>query len=149
MRAFVLLTFLFSFSLTSGCCTRPKRTEPQHPGMVEGWNNVHDPDTGVHRLGRFVLQKGESTSNGKIKIEVIGFIPPAECESDAGSPGYKAYVVLRFTSVEDSRILLEDRFSDHSNSNTYGTLEIATVSIYNLNLKEGWVHFELRGVWNK
>lgn len=143
-----LLVCLLPLAFFGACCTPNQRTEPQYPDHVTGWIDTVDDAAGVRRLGSFVLRKGESVNNGNVKVELVNIIPPDACESDAGVPRYYPRAVIQFVRVKDSAVLLKDRYVERS-GNAIDVLDIGALSIYRINVKDGWVHFGLIGYLEK
>src|SRR5215510_7637651 len=53
--------------LSSSCCSDMRQlNEPERPSKVRGWDELRDGNTVIK--GIFLLNKGESTDNGKIGI---------------------------------------------------------------------------------
>ena len=148
MRICSALALLLSLPFLAGCCQPKERTEPQHPGQVSGWKDDYDSDSRVHTLGEFVLRKGEATDNGKVRIKIVDVIPPDPC-AHGGSWNNSARAVFQFTKVEDGKVLREEEFIDSGTNSTTGTFQIATTFVIGINIKEGWVHFQLRGVYDR
>jgi hypothetical protein len=117
--------------------------EPERPSKVRGWEE--------HRIGTvtydgdFVLDKGESTDNGKIGIRLIETYP-GKCGLFKEREYPKAK--LQFYRVSDQVILCESIFD----RGTMGLeppicgadLEWSVIGITDINSKENWIVFDLR-----
>jgi hypothetical protein len=135
---------------TNGCCLKESRVEPAYPQSVSEWKERRE--RGVRIRGEFVLKKGTSTDNGKIQVKVIDLIPPDPC-AEAGAFQRNARAGIQFVRLSDNKVLLEDLFAESGSmtlraadgTSLYEEFGIYVIYIYDINLKDGWVHFELRG----
>lgn len=139
-------TLLFTLILSlwqQGCCGA-QHTEPAYPKDALGWRDYEEGTTKFR--GSFVLKKGESTDNGKIKIKVIDLLAP-KCTGDAGDFSARARVKLLFCKQTDEAVLYSDIFPESGGGNVYVPDEfgIFGVGVRGINLKEGWVFFVLTG----
>src|SRR5262252_6796260 len=75
MRRRIMKVMYYVFSamvvlLSSSCCSDMRQlNEPERPSKVRGWDELRDGDTVIK--GIFLLNKGESTDNGKIGIRLV------------------------------------------------------------------------------
>jgi len=154
-----LLLAVLSLSMGS-CCLIERRTEPAYPGSVSGWKERNEQ--GVRILGDFVLKKGETTDNGKVQVKMISLIPPDPC-AETGTFQRQARARIQFVRLSDSKVLFDDIFAEKGtmtlstikdaklyeetikDAKLYEEFGIYVIYIYDINLKDGWVHFELRG----
>jgi hypothetical protein len=144
----ILFVLVFAMWL-SACC--PQRKEPPPPKDAMGWKDFQEGTTKLR--GRFLLKKGESTDNGKVEIEVLELIPP-DCPSEVGSFERQARVKLQFRGLSNSQNLCSDVFPEHGGAELIGPCDsiadeydIWGVGVGAINLKEGWVYFELIGTY--
>jgi len=131
--------------LSSNCCSDMRQlNEPERPSRVRGW--------GEYRIGTvtydgdFVLNKGESTDNGKIGISLV--------DTYAGKCGLfteREYprAKLRFYRVSDQTVLCESTFFRGNSSLDIRQIcgadfEWSTIGITDINSKENWIAFDLR-----
>lgn len=135
---------------TNGCCLKEPRVEPAYPQNVYGWKERRE--RGVRIRGEFVLKKGTSTDNGKIQVKIIDLIPPDPC-AEAGAFQGQTRARIQFVRLSDNKVLLDDLFaasgtgtlSTADGADLYEEFGVSIIYIYDINLKDGWVHFELRG----
>jgi hypothetical protein len=147
----VIITSLFLLSdLLVGCSQQLQRSEPPYPNKVWGWE--YHKEQSLDIVGDFVLKPGDSTDNGKIQVKVLELIP-GDKTTDAGTLSYQTRAKLQFIRLLDNRILCENIFPEKGsitlsvphckhNLSEYGIL---SVYISAINLKDGWVHFQLIG----
>lgn len=141
-------------SLVRGCCTESPRAEPPRPSRDEitGWK--FNDSRGVRSLGKFLLGRGEVTDNGEVRIKVLDMVPGDPC---AGGQSYLGLPSARFqfSRVSDGDVLCEVSEAEKSSStigagsssscgNKVAGYDIRGMYIGAINLKEGWVFFELR-----
>jgi hypothetical protein len=149
MRAF-LIAMLVTCGFLRGCCTETPRVEPAYPTQERGWNERYDK--GVRSLGTFVLRKGQTTDNGKLQVKLLDVIPGDSC-AEAGTTISRARAILQFVRLPEQKVLCEDSFVETSSmtisgtacSKNLGEFGVAGILIGDINLKEGWVFFEVRG----
>jgi hypothetical protein len=160
MKALSFLA-LVMFSLSTGsCCLIEHRTEPAYPKSISGWKERDEQ--GVRIRGDFVLKKGETTDNGKVQVKVIGLIPPNPC-AETGTFSRQARARIQFARLSDNKVLFDDIFAENGtmtlstvkdaklyeetdkDAKLYEEFGIHVIYIYDINLTDGWVHFELRG----
>src|SRR5712692_2467002 len=129
-----------------GCCAM-QRTEPAYPKNVVGWRDYKEGTTWLR--GNFFLRRGERTENGKLEIKVLDLIPP-ECTGDAGNYAERARVKLEFTRLSDQKVLCSETFPENGGRSLTGLcadipkeFSILDVSVRAINLKDGWVFFDL------
>jgi hypothetical protein len=145
-----LLTVILIFAVSIvGCCKSQTRVEPSFPQKVYGW--VERQDRGLRILGDFVLSKGESTDNGKIRVVVTDIIPNDPC-AEPGTFQYQARAKMQFLSLVDGKVLCEDTFAEKGGASLVGEIcgsslsqyGMAAIYVISINVKDGWVFFELR-----
>jgi hypothetical protein len=149
MKTILFLAFVMLGLSTGSCCFNEHRVEPVYPQSVSGWKEREEQ--GVRIRGDFVLKKGISTDNGKIQVKIIDIIPPDPC-AEAGAFQRQARARIQFVRLSDSKVLLDDLFAEKGSmtlttaggADLYEEFGIYVIYIYDINLKEGWVHFELR-----
>jgi hypothetical protein len=145
----VLALFIISLS-AGGCCSNEPRVEPAYPQSVSGWKERSKHGVRIH--GEFVLNKGTSTDNGKIQVKIIDLIPPEPC-AEAAAFQANARARIQFVRLSDNKVLLNDLFVDSGwmtlrtadGSTLYDEFGVDVIYVYDINLEDGWVHFELRG----
>jgi len=146
----LLIAMLVAYGLLRGCCSQTPRVEPPYPTQVSGWNERHE--NGVRSLGTFVLKKGQTTDNGKLQVKLLVVIPGDSC-AEAGTTISRARATLQFVRLPGQKVLCEDSFVETSSltisgsacGKNLGEFGVAGIVIGDINLKEGWVFFELRG----
>jgi hypothetical protein len=156
MRPRVGITALCALSLSllfanAGCCyTSATRTQPVRPSRVSGWRTTSYGS--VVSVGDFVLGKGESTDNGKVRVSVKDIIP-LECKSPLAEP-LPTRVLLSFYRVSDGKRLCERAFTT-GGATLSGTgindadicgsdFEFKGIYISAISSSENWVAFDLR-----
>jgi hypothetical protein len=143
------VAFLLTSLILNGCHLLAGRSEPSYPTNVTGWKDYQE--NGAQQRGNFVLKKGETTDNGKIRIKVLDITAPDPfAESGTWSSLPKAQ--LEFVRVSDQKVLCTHTYAEREgrrlsadcgeNLVEYGLLGI---SIRAINLKEQWVFFALSG----
>jgi hypothetical protein len=152
-RSKYVKTFILVLGVTvsmQGCCF-PPRKEPPVPQDVVGWKDYQEGTTRYR--GRFLLRKGESTDNGKVRIKVLELVPP-DCMSDAGSYERLARVKLQFSSVSDPKLACSVEFNENGGGNLFpecavisNAWDISSVYVAAINLKDGWVFFIVDGTY--
>jgi hypothetical protein len=154
MKEFILIT-LMTAGLIGGCCQEDPRVEPPlpTPNRITGWR--YTEDEGVRSLGHFLLRKNEATDNGKVRVKVLDVVPGDPCvdpQEYQRLPSAK----FQFVRVFDGEVLCEVSEAEKSSStlgagsssscgNKLAESGILGLYISAINLKEGWVFFELRG----
>ncbi|HLA11357.1 MAG TPA: hypothetical protein VJ023_12290 [Pyrinomonadaceae bacterium] len=147
MITFAALLSVLCYGWMAGCCLLPQnpRAQPKRPESVRGWKEAEFG--GVHSVAELVLNKGESSHNSNVGIQVIDVIRPERCaepSSYLGSPR----VVLRFYRPSDGLKLCEATFIEGGSGLDSPTcdkeFEIAAISINAINSDDGWVWFDLR-----
>jgi hypothetical protein len=140
---------IFSVILIRSCCSAPNRVEPPIPNESLGWNLREE--RGIRVQGDFLLHKGEATSNDKIQVKVLDLLPGDPCAEGASylsNPSVK----LQFIQLSDHQVLCENRFYE-GESSTLGTprcgqglsaFGLLGINVTAINLRDGWVFFELR-----
>lgn len=154
MRLFLIMTVLIC-SLVRGCCHEDPRTEPPYPkpDEITGWK--FSTDGGVRSLGNFLLKKNEATDNGKVRVKLLDVIPGDAC-AEGQSYLRLPSVKFQFIRVSDGKVLCEVSDAEHSTEtigagpssscgNKLTEYDILGMLVNDINLKEGWVFFELRG----
>lgn len=147
----VLLMVFMVIILMSDCCPKQRqREEPPYPNQVTGW--VYREERGLKILGEFVLQKNESTDNGKVQVKLLEVIPGNPC-AEPNTFGYLAKAKLQFIRMSDSKVLCEEIFGEKGSetlsatncNNSLNEFGLLGIYIFAINLNDGWVHFELLG----
>jgi len=64
MKTSLAFLTLLTVLLARGCCSAPAHIDPNAPAEPLGW--MPTEENGVRILGKFLLHRGETTSNGKI-----------------------------------------------------------------------------------
>jgi hypothetical protein len=123
------------------------RDTPKRPSIKSTWSESHD--YGITSYGPFVLNKGESTDNGRLGVRVIDFIPRS-CSSFFSHSPEQPKVVFQFYRPSDQQVFCEVTLHGPANSpidreEMCGTKTgISVVGINGINAKDGWVSFDLR-----
>jgi hypothetical protein len=139
----VLLTMFF----VRACCSAPDHIEPTAPNGPLGWKSTEEK--GVRILGKFLLHRGETTSNDKIQVKVLEVFPGDGCAESASylqNPSAK----VQFVRLSDHQVLCESRFYEKESGDlkcgqALSEFDVLGISVNAINLKEGWVFFELLG----
>lgn len=150
MKIISFLALVMLSLSTGGCCSYEPRVEPAYPQSVSGWKERME--RGIRIRGDFALKKGTSTDNGKIQVKIIDLIPPDPC-AEAGAFQRNARARIQFVRLSDNKVLLDDLFAESGtktlstadSTSLYKEFGIDVIYIYDINLKDGWVYFELRG----
>jgi hypothetical protein len=146
----LLLTFIASCLLfAAGCFCPPERKQPERPSVVVGWDHfsADRPDSEAE----FVLNKGESTDNGTIGIEVVDILPPVDRCAEIGSYSTYPRVELQFYRPSDRKVLCQDTWIQGSihiggNGDCEGQpMGFDNLVVSHINTSEKWVHLTLRG----
>jgi hypothetical protein len=159
----VLLTTVLLAAWLPGCCATSGRTDPPLPTDAVGWKDFEEeyahysagsdsPKTLVYETikyrGRFLLRNGEQTDNGRLQIKVLELMPP-HCFVEQGDPAARARVKLEFRVLSDPDHPCSYVCPDHDFNlrlDCHGLnheLEILGVKVRSINLKDGWVSFDL------
>lgn len=141
---FVGLTVCF----LSACCPPLDHDDPPYPTDARGWGEYQR--NGATLLGNFVLKEGESTSDGKVVVKVIGVKPGDSCAS-IGTQARLASVRLQFLHALDQSVICEDAFPDHGTLSFRAThcgraldeFGLTVVGVSGINLRDKWAHFVL------
>ncbi len=139
LSIFVIILLLIT---ASGCCRRVD-TNPSRPNQVRGWQEFQEEN--IKGVGEFVLNRGDSVNNGRVGVKLINTIQARACR---GTESAGPSATVQFYRVSDKKIIWE---SDLPKGNTsfisfnpslveYG---LGTISIHEINTKEGWIWFEL------
>jgi hypothetical protein len=99
-----------------------------------------------------VLKKGQTTDNGKLQVKLLDIIPGDSC-AEAGTTISRARATLQFVWLPEQEVLCEDSFVETSSmaisgsacGKNLGEFGVLAIVIGDVNLKDGWVFFELRG----
>lgn len=146
----IMLSLLLLSGLFAGCRQQPPRSEPPYPNKIWGWE--YHKEQSLNIVGDFVLKAGNSTDNGEIQVKVIELTPGDET-ADAGVLSHQTRAKLQFIRLSDNNILCENIFPEkgslslsppHCKHNLSG-YGIASIYVSAINLKDGWVHFQLLG----
>lgn len=126
------------------CAASCARSEPPLPADAIGWSNYKEGTTKCR--GKFVLRTGESTDDGTIRVKVVELLPP-KITGDSGDFEARARVKIAFSKVFDGQILSLDVYPEHGGGNAHlpSEFRIFGVGVRAINLKDGWVYFELTG----
>ena len=141
----LLLTFMASSLLfVAGCFCPPERKQPERPSVVVGWDHFSAgrPDSEAE----FVLNKGESTDNGTIGIEVVDILPPVDRCAEIGSYSTYPRVELQFYRPSDRKVLCQETWIPGSTllGDCREPIGFGNLVIKDINTKEKWVHLKLR-----
>lgn len=131
--------------LIRGCCSAPAHTEPTAPTEPLGWTPTQE--NGVRILGKFLLHRGETTSNGKIQVKLLEIFPGDGC-AESASYLQNASAKLQFLRLSDHQVLCEVRLYEQQSGDVkcgqaLSESDVLGISVNAINLKEGWVFFEL------
>lgn len=134
----------------AGCCLIERRDEPAYPLNVPGWQEHYEG--GARILGEFVLRTSEMIDNGRVQLKIVNLIPPKPC-AEPGTFQRQARARIQFIRLSDNKIVGDDLFAERGTMSLSAVkdginldeLGISVIYIYDINLKDGWVHFELRG----
>ena len=141
---FFFLWLVLPLLLTSGCCKRLE-SNPARPGNVRGWLEFQRDD-GIEVVGEFLLKKGEATEDGGLGIQLIDTIQGKECRGTE-SMGPSAVVRFYRTTTKEKILEIELRKTNTQLINFSPALvegyRISTISITEVNTREGWIWFEL------
>ena len=144
MRRSVIIVAILSISLSSSCGCPAEDPQPIRPDHSEGWKDTYE--SGVHFLGEFVLNSGESTSNRRIGVKVVEIKPAKPCTSKESALGYPE-ATIRFFNGANGQVLCERSFMP-GNALLYAScgtdFSLTAIGIIAINSKDGWVHFDLR-----
>jgi len=133
--------------LTSGCCQLFSKEDPQptRPNVTSTWTEQTDL-FGVRTVGFFVMNKGETTDNGRLGVKVIDVLPK-ECACMSCEPTYPR-VKIAFYRPSDNKILCEGEFQGIASLEVMAKCDpgmgISHIGINAINTKEKWVSFDLR-----
>lgn len=150
MKTILFLVFVMLSSSMSSCCFNKHRNEPTYPQSVSGWKERKEQ--GVKIKGDFVLKKGNSTDNGMIKVKIMDLIPPDPC-AEMGAFQRQARARIQFVRLPDNIVLLDELYAEKGSmtlptideADFYEEFGIYVIYIHDINLKDEWVYFELRG----
>jgi hypothetical protein len=114
---------------------------------VEGWKPIKDEYSLI--LASLVLNKGESTDNGKLGITLVDLEPRIICSAPLAEPS-PGKIKLKFYRPSDKQVLCETTIFAIGDTGG-GRLDCsestglpATFSVRGINYKEGWVWIQLR-----
>ena len=139
-----LCLMLIAALTSSYCAFGTEITDPIRPQAVHGWRSYETGSITVK--GEFVLNKGESTNDGNVGIQITDVIPVKYYLLDSAKlPKAR----LRFFRVKDQTTICEVEFTRGGNGLTRpefcgGQLPWDTIYIRDVNAREGWVFFDLR-----
>lgn len=149
MKSILMQVFVsLMICIFSACCPPIDHDDPPYPTDARGWGEYQR--NGATILGNFVLKEGESTSNGKVVVKVIGVKPGDSCAS-IGTQARVATVRLQFLRASDEAVICEDAFPDHGTLSFRATkcgkalddFGLTGVGVSGINLKDKWAHFRL------
>lgn len=131
--------------LSSSCCSEiHQMSEPERPSKVRGWEELHIGDTVID--GIFLLNKGESTDNGKTGIRLVETYP-GECGLFRFKEVEYPKAKIQFYRVSDQAILCESIFPRGGMELTppicEADLEWSAIGITDINSKDNWIVFYL------
>ena len=100
--------------------------------------------------GKFVLHKGEGVNDGKVEIKVVDIIP-GNAWTEAGTYLRSPSAEIQLVSLSDNHVLCDGRFYE---AGSYGLSkyicaeepEFTGIRVNSINLRDGWVFFELIGL---
>lgn len=150
----MFIQVIFYVALLSGCCPTADHVEPSYPSNLTGWDGTHKGGTGGGRT--FVLRKGETTDNGLVQVKIVDIFPPKPC-AEAGSFERQPRARIQFVRSSDQKILCEDIYAEGGGAfispERYGSnssdliqslnMDIKSITIIAINLKEEWVFFRI------
>jgi hypothetical protein len=144
--------------LYANCFIRHQRVEPLYPKPedLSGWEGRKENGGGISRS--FVLKKGEAIDNSKLQIKMIDIIP-GDPFSEDGSFQHQARAKIQFIRLSDNKVLCEDTYAEQGGSlitpegcgsttsaiSILESFKISAIVIIAINLKEGWVYFQING----
>jgi hypothetical protein len=139
----ILNLLTVSLVFVAGCkCPAPA---PPRPGQVRGWqewNEGRPPYSfTLHYVGELILNKGESSDNGKIGVRVVEIIP-GQCTTFLGEPR-PPRVKFQFFRAADSQVVCDVTTEAGGPLQCKGLDDIQYVNVLTINSKEGWVHLNL------
>lgn len=142
--AFVLVC-LIAFISCKSPATRP---EPMPPSLVRNWERYNE--RGATIIGDFLLKRGGSTNNGKLRVELIDLIA-GDLSTSPNEDAYRVKCVLRFVQSSDGKLLCEDQFVEKSSTpisitkckNQLTDHGVLSIYIDAINLKDNWAHIQL------
>jgi hypothetical protein len=147
MKVIHLVFSLLAVLLSSGCCSEMRQlNEPERPSKVRGWEELRDGDMVID--GIFLLNKGESTDNGKIGIRLVETYP-GKCGLFPFREREYPQAKLQFFRVSDQAILCEPIFFRGAIMRLVppiceADLEWSGIEIIKINTKDNWIVFDLR-----
>ena len=132
--------------LSSSCCSDMRQlNEPERPSKVQGWEGLRIEDMIID--GIFLLNKEESTDNGKIGIRLIETYP-GKCVFFPFKEREYPQAKLQFYRVSDQAILCQSIFNRGAMSLESpiceADLEWSAIEIIDINSKDNWITFDLR-----
>lgn len=138
------IAIVLGVCLLSSCGQRAEVDNPTKPASVHGWEAYQ---TGVITVkGEFVLNKGESTNNGRIGLKLVDLYPSKSHLFD--SPELPK-VRVQFFRVKDQTTLCEGVFDRGGNAvdrlpGCESALEWSVLYVRDVNYAEGWAFLDLR-----
>jgi hypothetical protein len=127
-----------------GCCIPYEEKLEARPPYVQGWKEV-TIENNVRLIGQHVLNKGESTDNGKLGVKLVDISPPVTCQGLYlwKPPARKAK--LQFFQPKNNEILCETTVTEgNSVLKCGGRVGVYMIGVNAINNKEGWIWFDLR-----
>jgi hypothetical protein len=140
----LLICIMIFVVLATGCCV-PLESDPLPPGQPDGWHE-YQGKYGITVLGTFLLRKGEVTEKGDLGIQLVDTVKGRTCR---GTESMGPSAIVRFYSVgtKETVLQIEVRKGNSQLSGFNRTLieesRIATMSVHEINTKDGWIWFEL------
>lgn len=145
MSLYTLAIVASSLLFTGGCCIPYQEKLQARPNHVQGWKEV-TVENGVHLIGRHVLNKGESTENGKLGVKLLDISPPITCQGLFLWEPPDREAKLQFFRPKNNEILCETTVTEgNSILKCEGRVDVHVIGVNAINNKEGWVWFDLRG----
>jgi hypothetical protein len=149
LKSIAVVALVLVIQELAGCCIRQHRDEPLYPTNVSGWKTRND--RGVTALGDFVLKKNETIDNGKVQVKILDLVAPDAC-AEAGAFQRNARARIQFVSLTNQKVMCDDLFAENGTGTlsalggcpSFSESGISVVYVSDINLKEGWVFFELR-----
>lgn len=142
-REFALVVLIIVLPSLSGCC-RSVDSNPSRPNQVRGWQEFGSGPS--KSIGEFVLQKGQSTDNHIVGVQLVDTVKGRSC-SGTESTGPSALV--RFFRVSDQETLLELQLTAGNtrlinfNRPLVEEYGLDTIFIRGINTQDSWIWFEL------
>lgn len=128
--------------------------QPSRPSDLGGWRAVDFGGGGSTYIGSFVLQKGESTDNGGVGVQLLGLASKACPPAAICLEPVEAQARLRFYRPSDRSVMCETTLE--ANSTSYvaervcgGELPFTNINVEAVNTRENWAVISLFNVAEK